>query len=177
MNEVSHSDSKCSLSSGSYESASSALSENADGGCPCSPTANEPIKPFGQPNVPSLPVTTASSLTSDEDEEDDGHHSDGCLSGTTGGSNNNGASLDPNVSPEMTNSTGDSSYNTYPYVSLRRYASALDLSKQNDVVVVVDENGAPTLVKTPMKSSIVAPSTPVVSNQNEVLQQYLTSML
>ncbi|KAH9511330.1 Wnk2p, variant 2 [Dermatophagoides farinae] len=174
VNEVSHSDSKCSLSPGSYESASLALSKNADGGCPCSPTANEPVKPFGQSNVPSLPVTTASSLTSDADE-DDGHHSDGCLCGTTGGCNNNGAFLDTNVIPEMTNSTGDSSYNTYPYVPLRRYASALDLSKQNNVVVVVDENGAPTLVKTPIKSSIVAPSIPVVSNQNEVLQQYLTN--
>ncbi|OTF79030.1 hypothetical protein BLA29_003411, partial [Euroglyphus maynei] len=169
VNEVTHSDSKGSLSSGSYESASSGLSENADG-CLCSPTANEVAKSLGQSNEPSLPVTRASSLTSDEDE-DDGHHSDGCCSGST----NIGASFDPDVSPEMTNSTGDSSYNTYPYVSLRRYASALDLSKQNDVVVVIDENGAPTHVRTPLKSSIMAPSTPAVSSQNEVLQQYLTN--
>nr|XP_027201671.1 serine/threonine-protein kinase WNK1-like isoform X2 [Dermatophagoides pteronyssinus] len=183
MNEVSHSDSKCSLSSGSYESASSGLSESIDA-CECLPLANdeENKSPLGQSNElpPSLPATTASSLTSDEDDDnDDGHHSDGCCSGTTVGSTNiGGVSLDPNVSPEMTNSTGDSSYNTYPYVSLRRYASALDLSKQNDVVVVVDENGAPTHITTPLKSSIMTPPSTTISavpNQNEVLQQYLTN--
>ena len=65
----------------------------------------------------------------DEEDLDDGHHSDTCMSGTNEGSNNGGMDT---TSPETTNSTGDSSYHTYPYVSIRRYASALDLSKTND---------------------------------------------
>lgn len=115
--EVVNSDSKNSLSSSSYESASSALSECGD------PASLNGSPLHGQLVGNSILDTD----TETEEEADDGHHSDTC--GTSG---SNGGGLDT-TSPETTNSTGDSSYNTYPYVSIRKYASALDLSQPIDL--------------------------------------------
>ncbi|KAI2803035.1 Wnk2p [Blomia tropicalis] len=128
--DVVNSDSKTSLSSSSYESASSALSECiVESNTPAS-LPNSPLR-HALKQTPLLATVMDSETETEEDEEDldDGHHSDTCMSGTNEGSNNGGMDT---TSPETTNSTGDSSYHTYPYVSIRRYASALDLSKTND---------------------------------------------
>lgn len=143
--EVSHSDSKNSISSSSYESASSAISEPVD-------VCHSPVQTINNKPV----AVPASSLTSDD--EDDGHHSDGCLSGTT--ISTNLGNLDMTVSPEMTNLTNDSNYNTFPYV--KRHISDIDLSKDPDVVLVVDYSKNPERLQ--------------ANTQNEVLQQYLTSL-
>lgn len=160
-----HSDSKNSLSSSSYESASSALSEAGD-----SPTHQN-----GPAVAPS--AAAAAALRSggfESDYEDDGHHSDGCFSATT----NSGGPVET-TSPEMTNSTGDSSYHTYPYVSIRRYASALDLSKPIDLSLQQQQpdeasgQAAPLDLNAPRPAPNSAGSG--VCSHNEVLQHYLSS--
>lgn len=125
------------MSSTSYESASSGPSETE----------------FQSPTHVAPPTAV-------DDFEDDGHHSD------TGFSivNCNCGPIET-TSPEMTNSTGDSSYHTYPYVSIRRYASALDLSKPIDINQCDD-----------YKSHTEADSHGYPSHVcNEVLQQYLSN--
>lgn len=97
------------------------------------------------------PVVT---LPVPSDEEDDGHHSDGCLSGTTVSTNL--GHLDTTISPEMTNLTNDSNYNTFPYV--KRHISDIDLSKESDV----DYSKNSEMLQ--------------ANTQNEVLHQYLTSL-
>lgn len=119
--DVANSDSKNSLSSSSYESASSALSE-----------CGEPVSLNGSPLYETKAETDTE--TEEEEEVDDGHHSDTC------GTNDSNGGLDT-TSPETTNSTGDSSYHTYPYVSIRKYASALDLSKPIDLSTQLSTSG------------------------------------
>lgn len=127
--DVANSDSKNSFSSSSYESASSALSE-----------CGEPVSLNGSPLQEQPPVQDTKAETDtetegeDEEEVDDGHHSDTC------GTNDSNGGLDT-TSPETTNSTGDSSYHTYPYVSIRKYASALDLSKPIDLSTQLSTSG------------------------------------
>lgn len=126
--DVANSDSKNSISSSSYESASSALSE-----------CGEPVSLNGSPLHEQCPVQETGGVTESETEEeeeevDDGHHSDTC------GTNDSNGGLDT-TSPETTNSTGDSSYHTYPYVSIRKYASALDLSKPIDLSTQLSTSG------------------------------------
>lgn len=160
--EVIHSDSKNSISSSSYESASEALSETEI------PTrlVNGPVEATQPSQQPPAAL--------EDDFEDDGHHSDGCFSNTNSGPPDT-------TSPEMTNSTNDSSYHTYPYVSImRRYASALDLSKPIELedgtkVPANSAAGSGPMVPTSNANEVAANLSEVASGNNEVLQQYLTS--
>ena len=143
------SDSKSSLSSSSYESASSAMNMMISS----SSSSSDDVVLSGERQQQNLVFDAigSSSDTNDEDDEkmlevkkvlkkeqfeevvekvlihcdDDGHHSD------TTGTTNEVIVDSSNISPETTNSTGDSSYHTYPYISIRKYASALDLTNKD----------------------------------------------